>query len=570
MIVHVILHVDAGLSARAAYAIETVLEAVGVGYRFADSLAGDEEIVLAYGGDAPPPTGKHAVWIQCPCCAWLLEPERDQEHFARVDESLRLLGAFGTHLPFWGRVAEGGGDDWVMPEDRQGFRLLRADLFGNVFLHLSRIEEHYIEARDRWGRFEAEQSLLGKARLLCRPVVDMYIRALGDLLGECCQRTGVPLMRKALWPCGKPFAVCLTHDVDRVDKWTWKRIVHELLWALGRCTHEPDAAGRQLLGVATSAARGENPYWSFESLLADEDEFGAISTFFLSTERKVRYDPSYAITDERIGRCIQTLRSRRREVGLHPTFSAYQRPEDLEAEERGFVRATGLSPSGVRFHYLRLNERTTLKNADSVGLGYDTTLGYASAEGFRTGGSLPFHPFDLEAEQPLRLLEIPFCIMDATLTEYRGYDAREAGAATRSLWERVRASGGLFCVLLHQTSYDVSEFPYMRAWYRALLRWMRDEGALCATAEQVADWWRARAGFTLNGARRNGAASQWRYRASVPVDGMKLVIQAPTAQGPLGIEVEGAACQTEPMDRGIGVVLGPLGRDQEIRIRVWE
>jgi hypothetical protein len=255
-------------------------------------------------------------------------------------------------------------------------------------------------------------------------------------------------------------------------------------------------------------------------------------------------------------------------VGLHPTFNAYERSEDLKAEQRDFVRATGLWPSGVRFHYLRLNERTTLKNADSVGLGYDTTLGYASAEGFRTGGSLPFHPFDAETEQPLRLLEIPFCIMDATLTEYRGYDGRAAGAATRGLWERVRASGGLFCVLLHQSCYDASEFPYLRAWYRTLLRWMRDEGALCATAEQVADWWRARAGFRLGVAERDGVMATWRYRASVPVNGMKLVIEALTAQGPLGVEVEGAACRTEPMDRGIGVVLGPVGIGQEIRIRV--
>ena len=570
MIVYVVLNIEDALRKRATYAIETVLEAIGVGYQFRDALVGDEEMVLCYGGSAFPPVSGHTIWIQCPCCPWLLHPEWDMKRFGHIDQSMRHLSYAGGSIPFWGDVTGGRGDRWAVtaPRGKKGGCRLRADLFGNVFFHLSRLEEWYTKERDTRDRFECNRSLLAKAGLLSWPVVDEYIKALGELLEGYCRRTEVPLIRKALWPDGKPFAVCLTHDVDRIKKWTWKRIVYEMLRTLSQLPDDPDATAKCLVAVMKSVARGENPYWNFETLLEDEDGFGAVSSFYFSTERKVKYDPSYTITDDRIQRLIRKLQASDREVGLHASYNAYNAYEDLKAERRDFIRLTGIVPRGLRVHYLRFDEGSTLPNANRLGFGYDTTLGYAEGEGFRAGTSLPFHPFDLSCDEPLGLLEIPFCIMDKTLTDYQNYDAETAEKSARSMWDAIRRFDGLFTILLHQASYDVAEYPYMRAWYRTVLKWMRQEAPFCATAERIADWWIGRIALRLVEARRDDSGAIWHFVSSQRLERMKLSIIVQALIDKLSIEVQGCPYRIEREEECIGLIVGPIEKGREIWISV--
>ena len=568
MIVYVSLNVEQRLRNRATYAVETVLNAAGVGYAFRDRLHGNEEIVLCYGGSSCPGMLGHRVWIQCPCCGWLLDPELSSRGFGRIGPSLRYLACENGSLPFWGEVSGGRGEGWLVeaPRGKKGACRLRVDLFGNAFLHISRLEEWFLEQRDQWGRFEARHSLLGNAGLVSWPVVDGYIRAFGQVLERCCERADVPLIRKALWPDGQALAVCLTHDVDRIRKWTWKRVALESLKAVGQAARSPRGGAGRLFGMALSIARRENPYWNLEALLEDEDEFGAGSTFFFSTQRKVKYDPSYAITDGRIGQAIERLRAENREVGLHATYGAYGNVEELKAEHSEFARCTGVRPTGVRFHYLRLDEKSSLANAERAGLGYDATLGYAEREGFRAGTSVPFCPYDFLRDGPIGVLEVPLCLMDKTLTDYRGYDAQSAESVTRGLWEAVRKHHGLLCVLIHQASYDASEYPYLRSWYRNLLEWVRDEGAFCATAQQIAEWWKARTAFKLLEANRSGAVVACKFACSQDLARIRLTLMHPSLRAAPKVEVDGCEHEICGSSAQTQLALGPIEMGREIEV----
>ena len=41
-------------------------------------------------------------------------------------------------------------------------------------------------------------------------------------------------------------------------------------------------------------------------------------------------------------------------------------------------------------------------------------LGYSKAAGFRCGTCLPFHPYDIENDREMSILEWPLMFMDAT------------------------------------------------------------------------------------------------------------------------------------------------------------
>ena len=65
------------------------------------------------------------------------------------------------------------------------------------------------------------------------PVVDYYEKILFDCLLFAFRRLNLSLKYKPFWQDGKKFAMCLTHDVDRVHK-SYQYITHFLRHLKGR------------------------------------------------------------------------------------------------------------------------------------------------------------------------------------------------------------------------------------------------------------------------------------------------------------------------------------------------
>ena len=71
---------------------------------------------------------------------------------------------------------------------------------------------------------------------------------------------------KPFWPDGKKFAVCLTHDVDRVKK-TYQYITHFV-------------KTKDFYHIKSFFTRQHDPYWNFEKIMQNEEKYGVRSTFF--------------------------------------------------------------------------------------------------------------------------------------------------------------------------------------------------------------------------------------------------------------------------------------------------
>src|SRR4029079_484624 len=92
----------------------------------------------------------------------------------------------------------------------------------------------------------------------------------------------------------------------------------------------------------------------------------------------------------------------------------------------------GASVRGVRFHYLRHDAHATLPELDRLGFAYDSRPGYADRPGMRAGLSFPYRPYDVAADRPLALLELPLVVMDATLAEERYLGLSAEGGLERA------------------------------------------------------------------------------------------------------------------------------------------
>jgi hypothetical protein len=374
----------------------------------------------------------------------------------------------GRHLEL-GRELPYDADAWERA--RHGERPA-GDELAEAFFHLARIEE-LRGPRDEHGRFPAAASCLDPLD----PPLERLRRSLG--------------LEPPRWRDAR-FAVALTHDVD--VPWRWTRIGVRGSAArlksslLARRAAPAVREARALAAMPFHRVRGTDPNWRFEAVLESERSRGASSTFFLLAGHTDPHDgPAPEVYDRLRPRLVETILAGGGEVGLHGTYRAAGDAE-LLAREAATLRALGADVHGQRYHYLRVDPHTNLAPLPGLDLRYDTTLGFPDAPGFRAGVAHPFRPWDLAADRPLDLLEVPLVAMDVTLGEgrYLGLSAREAEERLLGLLDWAAEHGGGFAILWHTDRFDRAS---ARGWDRLYLRLLdavADRGGACVPAGELA------------------------------------------------------------------------------------
>jgi len=373
-----------------------------------------------------------------------------------------------------GAFEAGFGDD-VRYDEQAWEQVDRGELPGDelaaAFFHLARVEERGGRG-DEHGRFRSVWSELDPLD----PPLERLRRRLG--------------IEPPSWN-GARFAIALTHDVDSVRRWTRSGV----LGAGARLKRDvlagrPRDAAREAAGLALAPvhrARGTDPNWRFEQIVAETRAGGASgSTFFVFGDPHAGSAPE--VYERLRPRLVETLLDAGAEVGLHGSYSAADDAARLRGE-LGELERLGAVVSGQRYHYLRLDPHRNLEPLEGLGLRYDSTLGFPDALGFRAGIARPFQPWDLDREQPFGLVEVPLAAMDVTLAgrRYLGISARAAWPRLERLLDWSAANGAGYAILWHPDRFDA---PTAAGWdrlYLRLLEGVRERGGLCMSARDLAE-----------------------------------------------------------------------------------
>jgi peptidoglycan/xylan/chitin deacetylase (PgdA/CDA1 family) len=380
------------------------------------------------------------------------------------------------------------------------------DLVSSAFVLLACWDERTSSERDRFGRlpFSAGVFAANPALKITEPAVDGYVSLLRTVLGPRLAELDLEELPPGgwLWNDGQAgsggFAVALTHDVDTMWRWTARGFVAAGRRCARALRHGDRAALRRELGdlldwATVHLPRRSDPHWTFPRLLSGEDERGVTSTFYVIASHGHRQDGNQPQAyRKRIPVALDLLRRGHREVGLHGNDADRRGVDALRLDRDDLVRRSGAGVSGIRYHYLRCLYHETLSLVEEAGLAYDTSLAFAEHEGFRCGASFPFHPYHLDEERPMRLFELPLAIMDTSLLgeRYRALDAAEAEHACRDLLSRVHAAGGGVAILWHNNRFDHRSARGYDDVYWRLVDWLRSQGGLVTSAEEVVRRWR--------------------------------------------------------------------------------
>ena len=358
------------------------------------------------------------------------------------------------------------------------------------------------------GRYEAERlpadfspespvpdfgyNVLNEHGLLYRPVLD-----------EHRLRQGRSAVR---WPGARPFAVCLTHDVDTVSL----RYLRHLRRARTAPYGRRHASWKRAVACVRHQTRllspefhaRADPLHCYERWLAIEKEKGARSTFFFwpgwsAVRRHHQSDCAYDLTDPvvfdtvrcTVGEMIREIDRRGWEIGLHPSWYSFDDPDELCRQKEALESAVGHDVESVRQHFLHYDIRVTPRVHEQAGLRFDSTLGFNDNVGFRFGTCHPWKIHDLRAEEPLSVIEIPLIVQDgAMLRPDKGLrlDRDRAYEYVRRMVDGVERVGGVLTLLWHtRTVAD------RVAWelYAEILEFLKTRDPWFATVGEVGRHW---------------------------------------------------------------------------------
>jgi hypothetical protein len=345
------------------------------------------------------------------------------------------------------------------------------DLVGSAFWWLAGLDELRAPARDDHGRPLSSDSLLVRSGWAERPLVDAY-RAL--LIADA-RAAGLEVEVPAGW------MLCPTHDIDAMRKWRpgilWRELGERAL--LNRLGEPP----RRRLGRIAHALRGvlgPDPYARAPARLAQASERrGGRATLFFKAAARSPYDVGYRVPRALMG----ALRQSGHEIGLHPSYATFDDASMLGRE----ACALGLEPPLThRAHYLRYDVLRSPGILAAAGVGADSTLGWADRAGFRRGTARPFRLYDLLADRPADVVEVPLVLMDGAVFVRMGLGASDARALTRRLLGEIAGAGGAAAMLWHHHTYDAADAPGWSHHFETTLDSAVRQGARLATVGEAA------------------------------------------------------------------------------------
>jgi peptidoglycan/xylan/chitin deacetylase (PgdA/CDA1 family) len=368
---------------------------------------------------------------------------------------------------------------------------------------LAREEERASTRRDQWECFAGNFSRMHELGVLDQPLVNLLVAQLARRVVSWCGQRGTRHEPVPRWKNGARFAVALTHDVDDVQLYSLRNAWRLLGLVRGPRSYAFRKAVDTTLRTLARAGRGRDPYWNFDRWAAEESRRGFRSCFYFcppAPATRHEYDALYTMADRlefegrrtTVAELIRTLGERGFEIGLHGGYMSHLDADELAREKRQIEEAAGRAIGGVRQHFLRFEAARTWGAQERAGFGYDSTLGYNEAIGFRAGIAAPFHPWDAARARAMDLLELPLTAMDGALFRTMKLDPAAAAAKVCEHLNRVEDVGGLAVLLWHPNAAAEEHFPGWWPCYLAALDHIAARHAWVATPSEIAAWWRDR------------------------------------------------------------------------------
>ncbi|MDL1967373.1 MAG: polysaccharide deacetylase family protein [Deltaproteobacteria bacterium] len=366
---------------------------------------------------------------------------------------------------------------YLLLGNKQKKQVFLSEVVNAVHSILSRKEEYGDATLDKWGRFDHDKSFLVQNGLDQSPIIDELILYILNQLD---------LKTRSIWPEGKKFAVCLTHDVDAIDglsylwlrrmNWYWRWVSARL----GNNQQEADKWISTLKKWVQFRKLNFDPMDSFDQIQELEDSHGFRSTFFFMSlcHGLSREGRRYSVKNPRVAEVSKKLLEGGWEIGLHADYHDPLSLSSLKKQRQRLEDVIQKEISGCRHHYLRVRFPDSWEIYAQAGFNYSSNMGWGSGfQGFRAGTCLPYQPIREHS-----LLEVPFQLMDTNPIA----DIESYMNMFNQYLELTKSVGGCLVLDFHQEHFREEAASGVGKVYKNILDTIaRDQDVVVLTMNEV-------------------------------------------------------------------------------------
>ena len=292
------------------------------------------------------------------------------------------------------------------------------------------------------------------------------------LLNKCKHIFPHKWMNFSKWPRSSPFAIGLSHDVDRIRYYSWSNLVR--LWL----NRKLDLGMNKTIHYLTHPY--QDPYFQIENLGLEEFKRGVTSTFFFLTIPRDRYGRRYKI--KTLSAALAELISLNFEIGLHASIKSKKSVKKLNREKEILQRIVKGKVNGVRYHYLMKNDKF-LVFPDLAGFLYDSSLSSSKIWTIPRGITYPHQPWHRFLNRKLQIREIVLTVHDMALINGYSFNSQ--------FISRIIKAKGLLTVLWHQR-FMAPQFENFTRQYWDIVDWGRREKGWFATLSEISHFCNSR------------------------------------------------------------------------------
>ena len=294
--------------------------------------------------------------------------------------------------------------------------IFEIDVFGTMFILLTQYEDWVSTEKDIHGRLKETGSTsfnLGNTEI---PVINYYLKILFKYLNRRLG-TNIELI--------KPNKFILSLDIDHPSTLNFRftKFIKTLLKDI--IIYKDFSAFFLRILSYTSRSFKFDPYNPTAYITSLKSSYKIdVNFFFMTTESEFsKYDEHYSWNAKFMHDYLKFCKIKGFPVGYHPSYNTGENLKLFESEIQEFknqLEEAEVNFSGwIRHHYLRLNTNYSWSKMSENNYNYDSSIGFNSNIGFKSGLCLPYPVFDLNTCSSLSLYEYPITIMDRSLINHK-------------------------------------------------------------------------------------------------------------------------------------------------------
>ncbi|MGZ5246435.1 MAG: polysaccharide deacetylase family protein [Flavitalea sp.] len=333
------------------------------------------------------------------------------------------------------------------------------DPFAAAFYIISRYEEYLPFQKDRFGRFEANQSILYTKGLLQVPFVQILAERIANDL-------------KKVYPeisfTKKSYSPKVLIDIDQAYSYLGKG----KFWSTYILFKNIVRADFNSLRLQNRVRRGaeKDPYDGYDFLKKQQQTSGLDFLYFIHCGDRGKYDRTLPVIKPEIRSLIKQISSYAK-TGIHPSFYSNEVNGLFEMEIKRLKEIIGKKISYSRQHYLRLEMPVSYHKLIDAGIKEDYSMGYSTEDGFRAGICVPYHWYDLANEKETNLIIYPVCFMEGIYGEVKELSAEEAWDRMEKMIDTVKKFNGKPVVAWH--NHTVTDHGIWMGWKEVFSRMIK-------------------------------------------------------------------------------------------------